>query len=72
MENQIQLLTSENEKLSQSNLEKIKETEGFRLKLVQLEERLRNETSELRLQLEELKANNYVIILFSFQIRSYK
>ena len=68
MQKKIQHLTSENEKLSQSNIEKINELDSLRLQRAQLEDRLRNETADLRLQVEELKVNAYVIALNYFKI----
>lgn len=58
---QIAHLIAENEKLANTNIERLKEIDALRTQRVQLEERLRNETNDLRAQLEAAKANSYVI-----------
>lgn len=60
MEKRIEHLMSENDGLSATNLDRLKELDALRLKNIQLEERIRNESNDLRSQVEELKAGNHV------------
>ena len=59
-ESQIAYLTAENEKLSKNVIQQLREIETNRQKLRMIQENHRNETEDLKSQIEVLKASNYV------------
>ena len=68
-ESQIAYLTAENEKLSKNVIQQLREIETNRQKLRMIQENHRNETEDLKSQIEVLKASNYVKWIQMQQIR---
>ena len=60
LENEIGTIANESERLTILSLERLKEVETWKRKYDELEEAYKLEIGDLKAQLEQFKANNYV------------